>query len=207
MRTLPAQGKLGFRFKQKYPASFGSLAGKPHLGLDILCPVGTPIKAPCDGVIYLLRGSAHGNELGLTIILKSTDGLYHRLGHNSAYQCKQGQQVVAGAQVGLSGNTGTATTAAHCHYDISRKLDSKNIDDYIDPELYIKQQGEDMNWGQANGILYAITGNTNNPDAQVLADAANLGNQGAETAIIQKAIRENYLPIGSDLAGYTLIKK
>jgi hypothetical protein len=45
-----------------------------------------------------------------------------------------------------------------------------------------------VDWGNANGILYAITKKTDNPEAQALADALNNGNQGAVTEIIEKAI-------------------
>jgi murein DD-endopeptidase MepM/ murein hydrolase activator NlpD len=195
MKILPAQGKLGFKFGQIYPMGFGMLSGKPHLGQDIICPTGTPVLAPETGTILRL---ASGNDLqgGNEIFMLGDSGMMHWFYHLSQFQCAKGEHVTAGQQIALSGNTGTATTAPHVHWGCGPQF-SLDIKELIDPMVWVKED-DNMNWEQANGVLYAITGNMNHPDAQALADAAN-GNQEAETAIIQKAIAEKFILKGSTL--------
>lgn len=157
MRILPVVGKIGFRFKQPYPNVppfiADGLVGKPHEGLDIICPGGTEIKSPADGQIIGVPITA---QQGKAVHIKTLEGLFIRLMHNSVVIVHVGQIVHAGDVVALSGNTG-ASSAPHCHIDVSHKLNSSHIEDYIDPEIFIKE-GDDMavSPGTANSALVAI---------------------------------------------------
>lgn len=158
MRYLPAQGIIGFRFGSIYPPSFGSLAGKRHLGTDIKCPVGTPVVAPIDGVIFAL---VNGKEGGFTVQLKGTDGWYYRMMHNSQFKVKKGDTVKAGQLVALSGGQpgapGAGTTSApHCHADRSKILNSQNFNDYSDLEKWVKEEPMTVNIDNTRALVVRI---------------------------------------------------
>jgi murein DD-endopeptidase MepM/ murein hydrolase activator NlpD len=104
--------RLGFTHGQRYPASFGSLAGVQHRGVDYILPVGRAVYAPEDGLIERLYTGQGGN----TIVLVSRR-YQHRLMHLSSYQCKAGQLVKMGDRIGTTGNTGLSTTP-HLHWDM-----------------------------------------------------------------------------------------
>lgn len=134
--------KTGLTFGQPYPASFGSLAGKHHLGVDKICPVGTPIKAPVDGTIVFVGQLQEG---GLTTHLRDYFGQLWRFMHQSRQIAVQGQQVASGGLLGLSGDTGIST-APHLHYDLFKNAsvpltaNTLILANFLDPEAYIKAQ-------------------------------------------------------------------
>lgn len=122
--------KKGFSFGQKYPSTAywraKGLAGKPHIGLDIILPIGTPIYAPSSGSAKQL-GSANG-QLGYYVVFTADhDHSVHRMGHLNSYGALG--SVNEGDIIGYSGNTG-ASSAPHVHLDI--KVNGK----YIDPVSY-----------------------------------------------------------------------
>jgi peptidoglycan LD-endopeptidase LytH len=125
--------KRGFTFRQLYPKSFGELAGHPHLGLDLIIPTGTPIVAPFNGEVIQ---QLNGKQGGLTVWFRpeKTDFII-RFMHNSKFG-KKGK-VKAGEIICWSGNTGSASSGAHSHLDISNKIvDIANINNFINPETF-----------------------------------------------------------------------
>lgn len=124
--------KRGFKFKQLYPKGWGKLSGRPHLGLDLMTPVGTALYAPCDGTATKVIGS----EIGNAIYLKTGKNLVRFL-HLSKY-VKLGA-VKEGDLIGYTGNTGLSS-GPHCHIDISKVMVySTNIANYLDPEFFFTQ--------------------------------------------------------------------
>jgi murein DD-endopeptidase MepM/ murein hydrolase activator NlpD len=128
--------RRGFLFGQKYPASFGVLAGHPHLGLDIICPSGTPIYAWQDLTITSYK---YGPEGGNTITCKCPNNnrlfrLMHLLHSVKTGNHKQGDVIA------FVGNTGSVSTGSHLHIDISKNgiLDINNFNNFEDPEAYFK---------------------------------------------------------------------
>lgn len=118
--------KRGYKFGQ--PTFYSSF----HLGTDVICPTGTMVFAPCDGVITNFIGT----EGGITIHLKTPTHLIRFL-HLSRI-LKTGA-VKEGEVIALSGNTGSVTTAPHLHTDISKgALDLYNTKNFIDPEIFYK---------------------------------------------------------------------
>lgn len=85
--------------------------GWQHQGVDLRATVGTPIYAPEDGVVKLLKGY----RAGLYIELTTATGL-HRFMHLSTYSVKDGAQITAGTELGLTGNTGIST-GPHLHWE------------------------------------------------------------------------------------------
>ncbi len=88
---------------------------RPHFGLDIAAPVGTPLLAPADGRITLAYPDMFLN--GSIILLDHGHGLVsaflhlHKLHVEAGQQVKQGQLI---AEVGKSGRV----TGPHLHWQI-----------------------------------------------------------------------------------------
>jgi murein DD-endopeptidase MepM/ murein hydrolase activator NlpD len=88
------------------------VAMAPHYGVDMAAPIGTPIRAPADGVIsisddYYLDG-------GLTLI-DHGQGVSTAYLHQSKRLVRAGETVRRGQQIGLLGATGRAT-GPHLHW-------------------------------------------------------------------------------------------
>lgn len=106
-----------------------------HAGLDFAVAVGTPVYAMCSGVVYSTADS--GNQ-GITVQL--FDGKYYpHVFHLRQRVVSAGARVSEGILIGYSGNTGLST-GPHCHEGVGKipYLNSKSINDYIDPMEYIK---------------------------------------------------------------------
>lgn len=98
-----------------------------HNGLDFATPVGTPIKAPLDGVVALAENHPTG---GLQMVLTHDNDYRTGYAHLSKFNLKKGDKFKQGDIIGWTGNTG-ASTGAHLHYSIRHK----NI--YVNPKNYI----------------------------------------------------------------------
>ena len=120
---------IGYKFGEKtwYTAH--------HLGVDYLAKLGTPIYAPFDGKIV---NTLVGEQGGKTVWFKpEKDDCIMRFMHLSQIGCMKGDYVFEGKLIGLAGNTGSATTGAHLHLDISKnKVDIYNFSNFLDPEKY-----------------------------------------------------------------------
>lgn len=106
------QGELTQTFGAN-PADYARFGLAGHNGLDYGCVVGTPLAAPCDGV--LSHGDDGTDGFGLYVKITNTDGGYYTLlGHLSQILVPDGQAVVKGQIVAQSGNTGNST-GPHVH--------------------------------------------------------------------------------------------
>lgn len=94
---------------------FGARWGKPHEGIDLPAPVGTPVFAAADGrVVY----AGHGvRGYGNMIVVKHAGDLLTVYAHNSALLVAQGQPVRAGDRIALVGQSGHAT-GPHLHFEV-----------------------------------------------------------------------------------------
>jgi murein DD-endopeptidase MepM/ murein hydrolase activator NlpD len=101
---------------------------RPHFGVDVAAPVGTPVVAPSDGVVVLVEKNLY--YTGGTIILDHGHGLTSAFLHMSAVNVKQGQHVKQGEKIGAIGKTGRATGP---HLDWRINL----FDARIDPALLV----------------------------------------------------------------------
>lgn len=131
--------KLGFTFGQPYPTGWGNLTGKPHLGVDIIVPEGTPVHSPETGKIMFI---GHNRPAGGNMIyLLSNTGLLHRFLHLSEMKVNRGDVVVEDQIIGLVGSTGLST-GPHLHWDVSRDmLRIKDFANFVDP---MKLLGNEM---------------------------------------------------------------
>lgn len=122
--------RLGFKHGQKYPAGFGNLTGRPHLGQDYICKVGTPIYAIADGTTK----SSTGVHAGNMVTLVTNRGLSVRYMHLSRFVSESNARVSRGQIIGYTGNTGTST-APHCHIDVFEGVPTNinQFSKFIDP--------------------------------------------------------------------------
>lgn len=112
---------------------FGEISSvhpKPHTGIDIAMPEGTPLKSITEGVVQ--RVVDYGSEnIGKGVIVQLADGKTAIYGHLSDIKVKAGQIVKEGDLLGLSGNTGRST-GPHLHFGM------KENGQLIDPTKFIE---------------------------------------------------------------------
>ncbi len=89
---------------------------RPHYGVDVAAPAGTPVTAPADGVITLAESDMYF-EGGLVFIDHGL-GFTSALLHLQDIDVEVGRRVVRGEQVGTVGATGRAT-GPHLDWRIS----------------------------------------------------------------------------------------
>lgn len=102
----PADGRISSPYGQRW--------GRPHQGIDIPLPTGTPIKAARDGVV------AHSGTLsdyGKLVEIDHGDGLVTRYAHCSVLAVSAGETVSAGQVIAFAGSTGRST-ASHLHFEV-----------------------------------------------------------------------------------------
>jgi len=116
IRSTPTIWPLTGRIGSHYGGRLDPFTGESevHLGIDIVAPKGTPIKATADGVVLFARREG---EYGNLIVLEHPDGLTTRFGHLSRFNVKERDTVKKGQVIGYVGTTGR-TTAAHLHYEV-----------------------------------------------------------------------------------------
>jgi murein DD-endopeptidase MepM/ murein hydrolase activator NlpD len=99
-----------------------------HTGIDIRCPLKTPILAASDGVVVM---SGHSGNYGLAVQVKhELNQLQTLYAHNSVIFVKEGDKVNKGQVIALSGSTGHST-GPHLHFEVRYQ----NI--FLNPEHYI----------------------------------------------------------------------
>ncbi len=127
--------KDGFAFpikKFKKTSPFGAqriLNGepkKPHMGVDIGAPLGTPIYAPADGVISLADDDLYFE--GAMVLLDHGQGLISMYLHVDEIMVEAGQVVKQGEQIATVGSKGRSTGPHLCW-----RLKWRNRN--LDPEL------------------------------------------------------------------------
>ena len=94
---------------------FGARWGKPHEGIDLPAPVGTPVFAAADGTVVYAGHGIRG--YGNLIVIKHSGDLMTVYAHNSALLVSQGKPVRAGDRIALVGQSGHAT-GPHLHFEV-----------------------------------------------------------------------------------------
>ncbi|NGM13904.1 M23 family metallopeptidase [Verrucosispora sp. WMMA2044] len=124
---LPLQG---YDFNSPY----GMRWGKLHTGVDLVAPEGTPYVAIHEGTVT--KAGWFGGY-GNAVIVQHADGSEAIYGHSSALSVREGQQVKAGDQLGLVGNTGHSY-GSHLHLEIHVKGEP------LDPVPWLQERGVDI---------------------------------------------------------------
>jgi len=109
----PVYGRITSSFGEvRFSPSSGGT--RPHMGIDISAPTGTPIVAPADGVVLSAGREA---EYGLLICVDHGHGFTTMYGHLKEIRVKPGDRVKTGQLLGTVGTTGN-TTGPHLHYEV-----------------------------------------------------------------------------------------
>ncbi len=109
---------------------------KPHLGLDLRGPRGTPILAAHSGTVVYAGASFRG--YGRMILLEKSGDLATLYAHLDKIQVRQGQWIEQGQQIGTMGRTGRAT-GVHLHFEvILNKLPVDPLDHLTPPQIWVK---------------------------------------------------------------------
>ncbi|WP_395792925.1 M23 family metallopeptidase [Aquimonas sp.] len=124
------QTQLGYSGHRRSTGDgMGSMGYDGHVGYDWLMPEGTPLLAVADGVVLLAeevdQPCGDHTPRGPVLMLVHTGPDRHDYisfyGHASALQVREGDRVLRGQTVALSGNTG-CSTAPHLHLHILRAV-------------------------------------------------------------------------------------
>ena len=106
---------------------------RPHEGIDVVAPQGTPIEAPAAGTVV---SAGWSTGYGNTVTLDHGFGLMTRYAHASRLLVRPGQRVARGERIALVGNTGLATSS-HLHYEVH--VNGKPVDPlrYVLPNVIV----------------------------------------------------------------------
>ena len=110
---MPTQGWLSSAFSSMRSHPILHVA-RPHEGIDVTAPMGTPIEAPAAGVV---RDAGWEAGYGNTIVIDHGFGTVTKFAHASKILVREGQRVSRGQRIALVGNTGLAT-GPHLHYEV-----------------------------------------------------------------------------------------
>lgn len=117
--TGPVGAPNGLPVSYSVTSHFGYAAdyfggSKYHTGVDMACPVGTPVSNVIAGKVTFAGYSQAGYGNLVVVENGSTQVFY---GHLSEIDVQPGQEVSAGQVVGRTGNTGFST-GPHLHFEI-----------------------------------------------------------------------------------------
>jgi len=85
---------------------------RPHFGVDLAAPKGTPILAPADGIVSLASTEMYFE--GSLIMIDHGQGLISYYLHNETVDVEVGQRVTQGQQIGTVGSRGRSTGPHLC---------------------------------------------------------------------------------------------
>lgn len=114
--------------KMRVSGFFGvrrDFSDKPHAGIDLAAPKGTPIHAAAAGTIVAAGELAENNGRYGTSVIIRTGSLQTLYAHLDSVAVKAGDRVAAGQPIGTVGETGFAT-GPHLHFEVRR--DNRVID-------------------------------------------------------------------------------
>jgi murein DD-endopeptidase MepM/ murein hydrolase activator NlpD len=106
---------------------------RPHYGIDIAAPVGTPIVATADGIVRIAARDLY--YTGGTVLIDHGYGLNSVYSHLHSVAVKAGDRVKQGAVIGTLGGTGRAT-GPHLDWRVNLFLTR------LDPALLVPPMAE-----------------------------------------------------------------
>jgi murein DD-endopeptidase MepM/ murein hydrolase activator NlpD len=197
---FPKLTASGYVFPVYGPASYTNTFGAPrpntgwHHGEDIFAPLGAPVLAVANGIVY----SVGWNDIGgLRLWLQDLAGNEFYYAHLSAFSplAVNGAQVRAGDVLGFMGNTGDAeATPPHLHFEIHpAALMYQGYDGVVPPYPYLNawQRLEDVPLTGVSGWapLFSDSSKAPKPGA-ILLQARDISSAtGLEPESLRQAMR------------------
>jgi murein DD-endopeptidase MepM/ murein hydrolase activator NlpD len=190
----------GYVFPVYGSASYTNSFGAPrantgwHHGEDIFAPLGAPILAVADGIVY----SVGWNDIGgLRLWLQDLAGNEFYYAHLSAFSplAVNGAQVKAGDVLGFNGNTGDAeATPYHLHFEIHpAALMYQGYDGVVAPYPYLNawRRLHDLPLTGVAGWAPFISDSSNAPKpGAILLQARDISSAtGLEPGSLRRAMR------------------
>lgn len=129
---MPTSGWLTSAFSQMRSHPILHI-DRPHEGIDVVAPAGTPIEAPAGGVVTTAGWVA---GFGNVVTVDHGFGLVTKYAHASRLLVRPGQRVRRGERLALVGNSGLAT-GPHLHYEVH--VNGKPVDPlrYVLPNVVV----------------------------------------------------------------------
>jgi murein DD-endopeptidase MepM/ murein hydrolase activator NlpD len=189
--VFPVYGPVSF--VDTFGAFRGDVPGNWHHGDDIFAPLGAPILACADGIVF----SVGWNEIGGNRLwLRDAQGNEFYYAHLSAFSplAKNGLHVKAGEVLGFVGNTGDASgTPTHLHFEIHpASLIFMGYDGAVDPSSYLTawQHLQDVRFQNVAGWVPALAVSDPAPKpAAILLQVSDISEaSGLDPGSLQRAI-------------------
>jgi murein DD-endopeptidase MepM/ murein hydrolase activator NlpD len=189
--VFPVYGPVSFT--DTFGAFRGDVPGNWHHGDDIFAPLGAPILACADGIVF----SVGWNDLGGNRLwLRDAQGNEFYYAHLSAFSplARNGLHVKAGEVLGFVGNTGDAAgTPTHLHFEIHpAALIFMGYDGAVDPTLYLQawQHLQDVRFSNVAGWVpaEAVTDPAPKPAAILLQVSDISEASGLDPGSLERAI-------------------
>lgn len=118
----------------EFTSNFGMRWGRPHKGVDLAAPEGTPFAAVHGGTVVIAEWhSGYGNM----VMIDHGNGIRTVYGHASRLLVKAGEKVKTGQVIALTGNTGFST-GPHLHLEVHINGEA------VEPVKWFKQHGVDL---------------------------------------------------------------
>ena len=129
---MPTAGYLSSRFARArlHPIFHEE---RPHPGIDISAPMGTPILAAAGGTVIQV---GTGTGYGMMVTIDHGYGLVTRYAHLSKALVRIGQRVHRADEIALVGNTGIVT-APHLHYEVIVNGNQQDPLKFVFPETIV----------------------------------------------------------------------
>ena len=151
--AVPAAGSAGGTPSASTPIPFWPVAarrigqsvltdrngkGRPHKGVDLFVPGGSPVRAVRSGKVLRVidgRNSADASKAraGLFIDIRSNDGLIYRYLHLGSASVTANETIRAGTHIGTVAPEGTSGTGSSSHLHLEVRKGDWNGDTYGDP--------------------------------------------------------------------------
>jgi murein DD-endopeptidase MepM/ murein hydrolase activator NlpD len=143
---------------------------RPHLGVDLAAPTGTPVNSIGDGVV---TAAGWSGGFGQTVQIHHPNGYDTLYGHLSAILVRRGQRVTQGSPIGRVGMTGLAT-GPHLDYRMQRHgvfVDPMKI---VSPPAEPVSASERPQFDQVAARALRLLEDARGPDAVRAADATRV---------------------------------
>lgn len=122
-------GNFGWPTTGRLTSLFGQIvcskrySCRPHMGVDIGAPIGTPVIASDSGYVVFAGWDKTG--YGKLVVINHGNGFMTFYAHMSAIFVRKGQNVAKGQRIGSVGNTGNVT-GSHLHFEIRQRGRQRN---------------------------------------------------------------------------------